>query len=131
MLPISVADSLEESKLMLLCAQLFYRHQKQQQEIARELRISPSKVSRLLKKAVEEEIVQIRINPPQLSHLAVQLSKTYGLRDVVVIPSGDPTERKQDLGIAAARYFERVVGEHAKVGLSCGMTLYYFVKHLT
>lgn len=131
MLPVAIADSIEDSKLMLRCAQLFYRSQKQQQEIARQLGLSASRVSRLLRKALEEGIVEIQINPPRLAQLSIDLAKAYGLRDAVVIPAGEQSERKQDLGIAAARYFEHVVGEQARVGLSCGMTLYYFVKYLS
>jgi deoxyribonucleoside regulator len=40
------------------------------------------------------------------------------------------SDLKEDLGIAAARYFEKIAGDGVKVGLSCGFTLYYMIKHL-
>jgi DNA-binding transcriptional regulator LsrR (DeoR family) len=58
------------------------------------------------------------------------IAEHYGLRDAVVIPSGHAADVKEDLGIAAARYFEKIAGAGVRVGLSCGYTLYYMIKHL-
>jgi deoxyribonucleoside regulator len=123
-------ERLQEAKQMLLCAELHYKQQKQQQEIARQLGLSTSKVSRLLRRALEDGVVTVRITPPVLAGLSVDLCRTYSLRDAIVIPTGDPDERKEDLGVVAARYFERMVQDHSKVGLSCGMTLYCLIKNL-
>jgi DNA-binding transcriptional regulator LsrR (DeoR family) len=123
-------DRLHEAKQMLLCAELHYKQQKQQQKIAHQLGLSTSKVSRLLRKAIDEGVVTVQITPPVLAGLSVELTRAYALRDAIVIPSGDAEERKEELGVAAARYFERVAGDHSKVGLSCGMTLYCLIKNL-
>ena len=123
-------DTYQELKEMVPCVQLHFRHQKQQREIAEELGISPSKVSRLLKRAYQEGIVRVHINLPPIPRLATALVEQYGLRDAVVIPHGQGADLKEDLGIAAARYFEKIAGDGVKVGLSCGYTLYYMIKHL-
>jgi deoxyribonucleoside regulator len=123
-------DNYQEMKEMVRCVQLHFRHQKQQRDIAEELGISPSKVSRLLKRAYQEGIVRVHINLPPIPRLAAALIELYGLRDAVVIPSGEGTDLKEDLGVAAARYFEKIAGDGVKVGLSCGYTLYYMIKHL-
>jgi deoxyribonucleoside regulator len=123
-------DNHQEMKEMVRCVQLHFRHQKQQREIAQQLGISPSKVSRLLKRAYQEGIVRVHITLPALPRLATALIEQYGLRDVVVIPTGQPDDLKEDLGVAAARYFEKIAGDGVKVGLSCGYTLYYMIKHL-
>jgi deoxyribonucleoside regulator len=123
-------DNYQEMKEMVRCVQLHFRHQKQQREIAEELGISPSKVSRLLKRAYQEGIVRVHINLPPIPRLATALVEQYGLRDAVVLPSGQSSDLKEDLGIAAARYFEKIAGDGVKVGLSCGYTLYYMIKHL-
>ncbi|RPJ31099.1 MAG: MarR family transcriptional regulator, partial [Planctomycetaceae bacterium] len=101
-----------------------------QAQIAAQLGISPSKVSRLLKRAYQEGIVRVHINLPPMPRLATALIDQYGLRDAVVIPSGQTSDLKEDLGIAAARFFEKIAGDGVKVGLSCGYTLYYMIKHL-
>jgi deoxyribonucleoside regulator len=123
-------DNYQEMKEMVRCVQLHFRHQKQQREIAEQLGISPSKVSRLLKRAYQEGIVRVHITLPSMPRLATSLIDQYGLRDAVVIPSGQASDVKEELGIATARYFEKIAGDGVKVGLSCGYTLYYMIKHL-
>ena len=115
---------------MVRCVQLYYGHQKQQREIAERLGISASRVSRLLKRAEEEGLYKVEFNFPHLLDIAAELEERYGLRDVVVIPSGEPPELKRDLGAAAARYFERIAGDGVRVGVSCGNTLFYMVDKL-
>ena len=68
-------DTYQEMKEMVRCVQLHFRHQKQQREIAEELGISPSKVSRLLKRAYQEGIVRVHINLPAIPRLATALIK--------------------------------------------------------
>lgn len=123
-------EQYQELKEMVRCVQLYYGLQKQQREIAELLGISASRVSRLLKRAHEEGLYKVEFNFPPLFEVATKLIGQYGLRDAVVIPTGEPSQLKENLGIAAARYFEKVVGEGAKVGLSCGNTLFYMIKHL-
>lgn len=123
-------DYFQEMKEMVRCVQLYYGHQKQQREIALELDISPSKVSRLLKRAFEEGFIRVDLNFPTLAQLAARLIEQAGLRDAVVIPTGIGSEIKEDIGRAAARYFERIVRPGVRVGISCGFTLYYMIKHL-
>jgi DNA-binding transcriptional regulator LsrR (DeoR family) len=66
-------DSYQEMKEMVRCVQLHFRHQKQQREIAEQLGISPSKVSRLLKRAYQEGIVRVHITLPPMPRLATAL----------------------------------------------------------
>ena len=47
-----------------------------------------------------------------------------------MIPLGEARELKEDLGTAAARYFEKVAADGARVGLSCGYTLYQLIRAL-
>ena len=124
------SDLQAELREMVRCVQLYFREQKQQREIADELEISRSKVSRLLKRASTEGFVKIDFDFPLLPKLAAEVAEHFQLRDVEVIPTGLETEIKEDLGIATARYFERTAGKNVKVGLSCGLTLYHMVNHL-
>jgi deoxyribonucleoside regulator len=123
-------DYYEEMKEMVRCVQLYYGHQKQQREIAKELEISASKVSRLLKRAFEEGFVRVDLNFPPLPHLAARLIEQEGLRDALIIPTGIPAEIKEDIGRVAARYFEKIAWPGVRVGISCGFTLYFMIKHL-
>ena len=112
-----------------LCATFFGEHE-QQTEIARKLGLTQSRVSRLLKRALDEGFYSVRFNFPPLLQLAGSLANSFSLRDAVVVPTGELNQLKEDLGRATAQYFERVIANEASVGLSCGNTLLYFVKHL-
>lgn len=120
----------DELRQMVRCVQLYYRAQRHQNEIARELGLSSSKVSRLLKRAVADGMVRVEIELPKRPRLEAALVEHFRLRDAVVIPSGEVRDLKEDLGVAAARYFERVVADGARVGLSCGYTLYCLIRAL-
>ncbi len=120
----------DEVRQMVRCVQLYYRAQRHQNEIARELGLSSSKVSRLLKRAFAEGLVRVEIELPKRPRLEAALVERFRLRDAVVIPLGEAHDLKEDLGTAAARYFEKVAADGARVGLSCGYTLYQVIRAL-
>jgi deoxyribonucleoside regulator len=120
----------DELRLMVRCAQLYYRAQRHQNEIARELGVSSSKVSRLLKRAFGEGMVRVELELPKRPRLEAALVERFRLRDAVVIPLGEPRDIKEDLGLAAARYFEKVAADRTRVGVSCGSTLYCLIRAL-
>jgi len=115
---------------MVRCVQLYYRAQRHQNEIARDLGVSSSKVSRLLKRAFAEGMVRVEVDLPKRPRLEAALIERFRLRDAVVIPLGEPRDIKEDLGVAAARYFEKAAADGARVGLSCGYTLYCLIRAL-
>ena len=59
----------DEVRQMVRCVQLYYRAQRHQNEIARELGLSSSKVSRLLKRAFAEGLVRVEIELPKRPRL--------------------------------------------------------------
>ena len=120
----------DEVRQMVRCVQLYYRAQRHQNEIARELGLSSSKVSRLLKRAFAEGLVRVELELPKRPRLEAALVERLRLRDAVVIPLGEARDLKEDLGTAAARYFEKVAADGARVGLSCGYTLYQLIRAL-
>jgi DNA-binding transcriptional regulator LsrR (DeoR family) len=120
----------QELRQMVQCLELYYRQQKHQKEIAKALGISSSKVSRLLKRAFEEGLIRVELDLPQNPRLTAALVERFGLRDAVVVPAGGRGEIKDELGAAAAAYFEKVAANGVRVGLSCGFTLYHTIRHL-
>jgi DNA-binding transcriptional regulator LsrR (DeoR family) len=120
----------DEVRQLVRCVQLYYRGQWHQNEIARELGLSSSTVSRLLKRAMAEGMVRVELELPKRPRLEAALVERFGLRDAVVIPLGEPSGLKADLGMAAARYFERIATDRTRVGLSCGYTLYCLIRAL-
>lgn len=131
-------DNYKELHDLVRSAELYYRQRKQQSEIANILGIAQSKVSRLLQKAHDEGYCRTEFHFPQLLEISSKLTERYNLRHAVVVPTGEANNLKEDLGSAAARYFEHLifeqnlVGKRGKlsIGLSCGLTLYYMVKQI-
>jgi DNA-binding transcriptional regulator LsrR (DeoR family) len=111
--------------LLARVAWLYYVEQLNQQEIADRLRISRVKVTRLLQRARDESVVEVRIadeNAPCLD-IEQRLVKHFGLRDAVVIPTDDSERLRQYLGYAAADYLEQILQQGDVIGVGSGATL--------
>ena len=115
---------------MVQCLELYYRQGRSQKDIAQALGVSAATVSRLLKRAFDEGLVRVELDLPRTEELESQLVQRFGLRDVVVVASGGRSDVKEELGVAAAAYFEKVAANGMRVGLSCGFTLYNTIRAL-
>src|SRR5919201_1144057 len=119
-----------ELRQLVQCLELYYRQGQSQKDIAKALGVSAPTVSRLLKRAVEEGFVRVELDLPRTQKLEAGLIQRFGLRDAVVIAAGGRGDVKEELGIAAAAYFEKVASNGQHVGLSCGFTLYQTIRAL-
>jgi DNA-binding transcriptional regulator LsrR (DeoR family) len=111
----------EELRLIAKVASLYYEHEMRQSDIATQLDLSQAGVSRLLKRAQEENIVRITVNAPQGSYteLEAQLEKHYGLKEVIVVESSDDeSQLLRNLGTAAAFYLETTLKRDETIGIS-------------
>jgi DNA-binding transcriptional regulator LsrR (DeoR family) len=115
---------------MVQCLELYYRQRRSQKDIATTLGVSAATVSRLLKRAFDDGLVRVELDLPRTQDLEAALVERYGLRDAVVITSGGRGDVKEELGVAAAAYFDRVARHGIRVGLSCGFTLYQTIRQL-
>ena len=113
-----------ELKQMVQCLELYYRQSQSQKDVAETLGVSPATVSRLLKRAVDEGLVRVELDLPRTQELETALIKRFGLREAVVVAAGGRGDIREELGVAAAAYFEKIVTHGKRVGLSCGFTLY-------
>ena len=110
-----------------------------QVDIARSLHIPQARVSRLLRQAEAEEIVQHLIFPPPLRELESAVMRQVedkGVRDVRVVPRGSgrsADKNEENLGSVASEYLARALVEHpgdiVSVCMSCGNTLLSVVTH--
>jgi DNA-binding transcriptional regulator LsrR (DeoR family) len=119
-----------ELKQMVQCLELYYRQGRSQKEIAQQLGVSAATVSRLLKRAMDDGLVRVELDLPRTQELEAGLVDRYHLREAVVIAAGGRGDVREELGVAAGAYFEKVAENGMAVGLSCGLTLYQTVHAL-
>jgi DNA-binding transcriptional regulator LsrR (DeoR family) len=112
---------LDEMRLMAKVARMYYDQGIRQQEITERLNVHQSKVSRLLKRARESNIVRISVTTPAgaFPELEDALETRFGLQEAVVIDSeGGEARIVKDLGSAAAFYLETTLKPKMVVGIS-------------
>ena len=113
----------------------YYIEGRSRAEIAQDLHLSHSTLSRLLKRAREEKIIEFRIAEPYASchNKEEELRKKYGLSGAVVVPvpedAGEDAVKKQ-VAMEGARYLQRVIGDGDILGFTWGGTMYHLIQYL-
>ncbi len=127
--------ALESDLLLADVAERYYVRDLTQEQIAREINVSRSNVSRMLKEARERGLVEIRVHHPMRTEpdLATDLASRFGLRDCLVLartPEGimasDEATARQ-VGSLAARYLDGRITAGDVVGVGWGNTVYQVV----
>ena len=117
--------------LLVEIAVMYYLEDKTQTEISKELFMSRPKVSRLLKKARELDIVDIKINyeSDDFTRVIKQVQHRFGIEDVVVVKTlkGEEDNLKE-VGRAAANELKFHLHDNIKIGMSWGRTIKSMVK---
>lgn len=122
-----------DKALMARVAWLYYHHDLTQQAIGDHLGLSRNKVLRLLARAREEGIVQIRVDHPSIRYMELEerLTAAFPCREAIVVPAGDSREQTLEaLGQFGAMYLERTVAPGDAVGTAWGVTLREVARHL-
>lgn len=111
-----------ELRLIARVAQMYHVEKKRQAEIADVLRLSQATVSRMLKRAEEEDIVRTTVIPPPgtFADLEAGLRETFGLTEAIV---ADCTEDRDGaimarIGEAAAHFLEVTLAPGEIIGVS-------------
>lgn len=124
----------DETALLARVAWLYYQQGLTQQQIGERLgNMSRVKVVRLLAKARQEGIVQIRIVHPSLRCLELEykFASHFGIREAWIVPTGEDEERNlAGLGQMAAMYLEQTLQDGDVLGTAWGRTLRAVGFHL-
>ena len=113
----------------------YYIEGKSRAEIVKDFSLSHSTLSRLLKRAREEKIVQFSIAEPYLSchHKEEAIKSKYGLKFVVVVPTSEGDSDiviKKQVAMEGARYLQRVISDGDILGFTWGGTMYHLIQYL-
>jgi DNA-binding transcriptional regulator LsrR (DeoR family) len=122
-----------DEELMVRAAWMYYHHNMTHDQIARRLNTSRVKITRILQKARESGIVEIRLNRPLPINLQLsdQLEKLFGLREAVVVPSKpDFADLLEEIGRATADYLLRVMFPGCRLGFAWSSTLSRMAPYL-
>ena len=116
-------SNLEELRFIAKVARLYYGESMTQAAIASQLDISQATVSRLLKRAVVEQIIRISVSMPVgvYADLEDQLEARYGLKRAIVVDCPDDCDDTlllDALGSAAAYYVETTIRQNEVIGIS-------------
>ncbi len=116
-------------------AKLYYLDNLNQSEISKQFGLSRAKVSRLLAKARERDIVTIslnRRNDDDVDLLTDKIKEAFDLKNVLVVPSSsyDANENLKSVAKAAAPFFTSFIKDGDKIGISWGYTLLEIAKSI-
>ena len=119
---------LDESRdyAMVRVARMAYQQDCTLTEIANETGLNRWQVSRLLQEARDLGVVRIEIVPRTLRHpeLETELTRTFGLRDAVVVPGPpDLPEAVEAVAQAAGHYLAAIKPRPTTIGVSWGRTM--------
>lgn len=120
-------------ELLIDVAKKYYIENRSQQQIAKELHMSRSNISLLLKSCRNNHIVEIKINDVMSKEpgLALKIKKRFGLLDVLIAPSHKTDEKsRENVGILSAIYLQKILRDGMLLGVTLGRTSYYIANHI-
>ena len=123
-----------ELRLMLKACDQYYRRGLTHTEIAANLGTTRFAVARMLKAALDDGLVTVKILEPESLHPELEraLEDDYGVRTALVIDDDELTseEIRNRVADAAGRYLLQTISGGDVVGVSLGTTIQAFVDQL-
>lgn len=123
--------------IMSRVAHQYYIEGKSRADISDSTGLSASTISRLLKRAREEGMIEIKMAEPFLTcnQMETHLAGQYGLRRVIVVPVEPETEDnvnkiKNQVALEGARYLQRIIKDGDILGMAWGGTMYNLIQYL-
>lgn len=120
-------------KEMIKVSYYYYKSGMTQAEIAKRMKMSRQRVNRILKKALENNIVEIKINDLDKYNVDLEnkLEEKYELKQVVIVSPIDKDTSFASLGLAGAEFLEGLLSKGDMVGATWGRTISELAKNLS
>ncbi|MDO5028795.1 MAG: sugar-binding transcriptional regulator [Bacillota bacterium] len=123
---------MEDLKELIKISYMYYKKNMTQGEIAEKLKTSRQRVNRLLKKAIDENIVSIQIASLENYNFELEekLEDKFSLDQVLVVNSIDESTIINDIASVAAEYLSKNLEKNSFLGLTQGRTLSKISEHI-
>ncbi|TAM69309.1 MAG: sugar-binding transcriptional regulator [Microbacteriaceae bacterium] len=114
-----------DQAVLVRAATLYYLEGKSQAEVAAEIGVSRSNVSRVLAAARELGIVEVRIHDPfgRATGLEAKLMDRFSLTECRVAPSGEQQDSLSRVGELGAQWLLENIPDHGAISLSWGSSV--------
>ncbi len=112
---------------------LYYKKDKNQEEISKIMSIARPTVSKLISEAKDLSLVDFKIKYPwRDKELENKIINKFNIKEAVVIECLNNSEDEiiMEIGIAAANYFSNIIDKVKNVGISWGQSLYSMIENL-
>jgi DNA-binding transcriptional regulator LsrR (DeoR family) len=125
----------EKTAAALRVARMYYYQDLTTETISHELQVSRSKVSRLLRFAKEQGLVEIRVRDPQqyASVLETEIKQLFNIKKVMVVSVPETTHEREWLDRVAlftANYLDSILHSNMILALAWGTTISAVSQHL-
>lgn len=121
-------------KLMVKVATLYYKDGLTQDDISKKIKISKYQVNRILKRSMENGIVQISINDSltNITEFEDKLEKELNLKRAIVVDNLGLSDKelKAKMGQAASSYLLEIIKNNDIIGVAWGTTVNEVITHL-
>lgn len=121
------------SKRMLAkVAHMYYELDLTQSDIAKQLGLERSTISKYLKKAKEANIVKIEIEDEFFQKLEYQLEEKFNMKEVCIIPTiASQEEQYANLGQAGGEILQRILKKNMVVGFNWGRSMSAISRYIS
>ena len=122
-----------KNKLLFKISNLYYVENFTQQEIADKLNFSRSNISRYLKKARSEKIVEIKLNYPEgnFNELEFLIEDKYKVNECIIVPSSESADEVlKNMALELGELLDRVLKPSDYIGVNWGYTLKEVIRSL-
>lgn len=113
---------MREDRFLIKIVEMYYREGLSQQEIGKKLNVSRATVSRMLIKARSEGYVQISINYPEGTAIALEkkMEEIFGLTEAIIAYPKDAESTTGEVSDLASDYLIRVLKDGMVIGMTRG-----------
>lgn len=119
-----------ERRLLIKVANMYYMDDMKQSEIAENLGVNRTTVSKYLKRAMDSGIVQISIANGTYEKLENALEKRFELKEAYIVSSSsDADEVKYMMGKAGLAFLKRIIAHRQVIGFAWGTAMAAVAKN--